>query len=262
MKRAKPKKTRKAKSTRLISRDKVRSLAPTNTSAPEAPPLEVVLPRNIKGKSLLIPTTESIPPIQPPAQETDVAAAEAPEVTPTEAEAAPPQPALMVTERVTPTPTFERGRQLFANFRQPLILGGLVFILTLASLSGVFYILQKFAPTAVPNVSPAPVLPTPEPVFDRSAWIFEVLNGSGKAGEAAKAAKLLRELGYLVLNISNAASPSAQTQLFVSEASLAEAKLLIKDLEEDFAIASLSGMLLVDGESTATARLVIGKNQE
>lgn len=277
MKRADPKKVRKAKSNSTTSRSKdrypakvdtkprkeartkVRSIDDVEVSQTETPPLEVVLPRKIKGRTLITPLTDSIPPIQPSLPETEVAGAVKPEVSLTETEAAPPQPADMDSEKVKPTVTFERGRQLLAIFRQPFILGVLVFILTLAFISGIFYLLQKFAPVDVPIASPSPELPSPKPILDRSEWIFEVLNGSGIAGEAAKSAQLLRERGFLVIKVSNVASPSAETQLYVSEASLAEADLLLEDLEEKFAIASLSGLLQAVGDSTATARLVIGK---
>lgn len=99
--------------------------------------------------------------------------------------------------------------------------------------------------------------PTKEPV-DRSAISFEVLNGSGLTGAAARASAKLEDLGYTVVKTGNADKQTYQTSiLFVSEdVTDGEKEQLLSDLTESFRIASISGKLT---DSTASARLILGK---
>lgn len=107
---------------------------------------------------------------------------------------------------------------------------------------------QSEVPTATPTVAM---------VLKREEWKIEVLNGSGIAGGAAKAASKLKELGYEVVKTGNAQVSASQTKVFVSsDKSAEEAKLVLEDLKSEF------GELQVDGElkdSTASLRIVLGK---
>jgi hypothetical protein len=63
---------------------------------------------------------------------------------------------------------------------------------------------QQAVPTAQPTTKPTQA-PTPEPI-DLSDYSIQVLNGSGVAGEAGKAADLLEEAGFTEPDTANASS--------------------------------------------------------
>ncbi len=48
------------------------------------------------------------------------------------------------------------------------------------------------------------ITPTPEPTPDLTSYLFQVLNGSGKAGEAQKAAEILKTVGFSQVDVGNA----------------------------------------------------------
>jgi hypothetical protein len=92
----------------------------------------------------------------------------------------------------------------------------------------------------------------------RDDWSFEVLNGSGVAGAAKKAADKIEVLGYKVIDMGNAeSSNSSGNKLYVTADMIDRGDLLIADLRADFNIASVSGEF--KSSSTASARLIIGK---
>ena len=94
--------------------------------------------------------------------------------------------------------------------------------------------------------------------FDRSEWTFEVLNGSGVAGCAGKAAKKLESLDYTVIEIGNADKQTyTLTEVSVVKDKLDQTEFLLEDLKNEFPTATLSGELTSD--STASARLIIGR---
>lgn len=143
------------------------------------------------------------------------------------------------------------------------IVGGL--ILTIALLVSGYFFLQarsqpkeEKTPASSIEQSPSPS-PTqvPKPTIDRSQWPFEVLNGSGVTGVAAKAAEKLEALGYTVVKIGNANRDDYEGDvLLVTKSMRDETNLLLEDLKKEFAIATVSGELK---NSTASARLIIGK---
>ncbi len=102
--------------------------------------------------------------------------------------------------------------------------------------------------------------PTPSPTpttIDRESWTFEVLNGSGVAGAAAKAAEKLEELGYEVTKTGNADEEVTITELYISkDKSEEEAQLLIEDLKSDFGELTITGKLT---DSIATVQIILGK---
>lgn len=99
--------------------------------------------------------------------------------------------------------------------------------------------------------------PSPTNTFNRSEFYLEVLNGSGTAGAAKKAADDLSSLGYIILSTGNANTNDYEgIQVEVSEEMQEEANALIADLTKNFRGANLSGVLK---DSTASARIIIGK---
>lgn len=102
--------------------------------------------------------------------------------------------------------------------------------------------------------------PTPEKL-NKEDWSFEVLNGSGISGLAAKKAKALEDAGYTVVKKGNADNQKYEiTELYVTEEMESKAKLLIEDLKAEFKVTEVKGKLTTD--STASARIILGKDQE
>jgi hypothetical protein len=86
---------------------------------------------------------------------------------------------------------------------------------------------------------------------------FEVLNGSGKSGVAAKAAAKLEALGYKVINIGNADNGTYQgNRLFLAKTITDSSTEIIKTIGTEFGITTSSGELK---DSTASARIIVGK---
>ncbi|MDP2585488.1 MAG: LytR C-terminal domain-containing protein [Candidatus Levybacteria bacterium] len=144
--------------------------------------------------------------------------------------------------------------------RKLFIFGGIILgliVITTASLF-VFFparLVLEVAKIVKTEVSPTPTVVT-EPVLVKSEWTFEVLNGSGIAGVAGKAADQLEALGYKVVIIDNADRQTYQGNgLFVSEDMESKVDLLVGDLKETIEIATVAGVLR---DSTASARLIIG----
>lgn len=77
--------------------------------------------------------------------------------------------------------------------------------------------------------------------LDRSKLSITVQNGSGKAGAAGKAAKILEDLGYNVVSTGNADSYDyVNTEIEVSSLKKAYLALLKKDLGNDYTISTTS----------------------
>lgn len=101
--------------------------------------------------------------------------------------------------------------------------------------------------------------PIPETRLDKSEWSFEILNGSGVTGAAGKLRDELIELGYSVVRTANADSDDyEQTQIYVREDLLDKVDLVVVDIKDVIRIASVAGEL-TDTDSTASARIIIGK---
>jgi hypothetical protein len=96
--------------------------------------------------------------------------------------------------------------------------------------------------------------PTPTPML-KTTIAIEVLNGSGVAGAASRAAVSLVDKGYTVVSTGNTKKQDT-TQLFVAKNVPSDvAAVLFADFSALFDISSNSGELT---DSTASARLVIG----
>lgn len=143
----------------------------------------------------------------------------------------------------------------------------------LAGAAGVFifyWVTQKKEPikekpvtTTLVTASVTPTVsqttPTPTPSFDRSKWTFEVLNGSGVAGIAKKTADKLALAGFVVVLIDNADKNTySKSELYLTEKLIDQSKMLLSELKNIITIASVSGSFK---ESTAAARLIVGKDQ-
>lgn len=116
---------------------------------------------------------------------------------------------------------------------------------------------SKVETAQTPEVSsPTEVAEEKPETFDRSKITLEILNGSGVAGAAKKIADNLAALGYQIIEVGNA-SASEQSQIFISNSLEKYKSEFLKDLEEDFKEATISGEL---EDSTASARIIIGKN--
>ena len=108
----------------------------------------------------------------------------------------------------------------------------------------------KSIPTTIPTIDPSTI---------RAKWTIDVLNGSGVAGMAAKAADHLKELGYTVAKTDNAKrSNYTDSELYISENIKNSTDILLSDLKTALGIATISGTF---DDSTAAARLIIGKNE-
>jgi LytR cell envelope-related transcriptional attenuator len=111
---------------------------------------------------------------------------------------------------------------------------------------------QETAPVEEATPSAVPVVAT-----NKSDITFEVLNGSGVAGTAGKAASTLVELGYTIGKTGNAEKRYTKSEVTIA-ASVKDdgVAMLLADLEKAFSITSSSGVLQ---DSTFSARLIIGK---
>jgi hypothetical protein len=96
---------------------------------------------------------------------------------------------------------------------------------------------------------------TPKPTFKNDDITFEVLNASGKSGEAAKYGKLLENKNYKINLLGNAPSQSGST-IFISDTLDFQKDSLLANLKTDFPNASYSGTLT---DSPNLIRIIIGK---
>lgn len=150
-----------------------------------------------------------------------------------------------------PLPPIERAGRL-------LYIAGIAVatvIVTLSVVVAVSTARQSVKPMADTGPVQTPA-PTPVPVFRRSEVTFRVLNGSGKAGVAAKGASAVGGLGYTVSEIGNAPSVSAATVLTISPGQTHR-----KEIQAD--IQGLYPNAVVESTDTASsvsAVLTIGKN--
>lgn len=156
----------------------------------------------------------------------------------------------------------ERKKERSINAKL-FLLGAFVFVLTvlISSLVG-FSILNKdilikkigLQPTVTPTSHPA----SPTPVeFKRDEWNFEVLNGSGTPGLAAKASEKIKALGYKVGKVGNADESVDTTQVMVStDATDTEKDTIIKDLKTDFGDLKFTDSL---PDVKRTVRIILAK---
>lgn len=93
--------------------------------------------------------------------------------------------------------------------------------------------------------------------LNKSDWTFEVLNGSGVAGAAKSIANKIQNLGYTVVKTGNADKNNyPNTLLLIAETSTQSSVLLLKDLNDNLGISTISGTF---NDSAASARIIVGK---
>ena len=124
----------------------------------------------------------------------------------------------------------------------------------------VYYLYQKeksdITKLQTAQATPRPVSPTPNP-FQTGDWSLEVLNGSGKAGTARKAAVNLSSLGFKVITVGNAGKSSYQNvNVYISKDLAKFESEFMKNITSLFPFATVSGLLEV---SSPSARIIIGK---
>lgn len=118
----------------------------------------------------------------------------------------------------------------------------------------------KAVSTPTPSTSPKP---TQNPMdkttgLDRSKLTVEVLNGSGIAGSAKKAADLLTELGYSISSTGNADSYEYENTVIEVKSTKSDyLSLLKKDLSGSYTVGSSSASLSTT--TNADARVIVGK---
>lgn len=97
------------------------------------------------------------------------------------------------------------------------------------------------------------------PVFNRSEWSVEVLNGTRVAGVARKVADQLAGRGYHILRVANADRRDyASTELQVSSELIDQAELIKKDLQEILKLTQPASELK---EGEVSVRITIGADQ-
>jgi hypothetical protein len=141
--------------------------------------------------------------------------------------------------------------------------GLLLFVLgsiaTLIIISGtvIFSVLYlRSSKTAVVPVSTAPTpTETPTPVIPNSGISFEVLNGSGVSGAAAKAGKQLETLGFKINSLGNAPDPREGITVYLAESLVPQKDSLMASIQKEFPTVAYAGVLT---GSDSLARLVIG----
>ncbi len=220
---------------------------------PETPSAPAVSMVTVPDESVM----EEIKP-EPAQSESDSAATSTPEIEVT-AESPPvnPIPEQELTQESNPAPAAKNSFWF--------MLGTLVFLMVIIIMLAFGYLFLK--KNNKPGEKPAPITlatPTPapsEPAFSASDFIFEVLNGSGEKGAAAKVKKQLETIGYTVVRTGNADKQTYQgTTLYLTEDLTGQSELLVSHLMEDFSDATYGGTFKPDKDSTISARMIIGKS--
>jgi len=138
-------------------------------------------------------------------------------------------------------------------------LGIIVLIIILAITGIVFFFFFNSSSKTAPVEEKKTVEPTKaleKAQIDKSEWTLEVLNGSGVAGAAAKAAAKLTEQGYTVISTGNADNQDyKKSELFVAENMQSKAQLLIDDLKDAYGLTEVKSILK---DSTASAQIILG----
>ncbi|OGG01763.1 hypothetical protein A2Z33_00285 [Candidatus Gottesmanbacteria bacterium RBG_16_52_11] len=143
-----------------------------------------------------------------------------------------------------------------------------VYLVGLAALCGllfgaiVAYVLSTRMPQledALTTPAPTSAVPTPTPTgaVDKAVVTFEVLNGSGVAGAAGRAADKLKGLGYTADSVGNAAG-RVETTEFAIRSDIVGHDTIVTDV-----LGLFPGTSVVDlADSDFTARLTLGEDTD
>jgi hypothetical protein len=181
------------------------------------------------------------------------------------------------TSSVPPfTPHFEnlQDDEPLPKKRRVLLIVGIfvaLLVLIIIAIFGYLYVSKKSSIPFLGNdvihvkhvpVSPTAHTPTPTPtkIVDRSAYDIEVLNGSGKSGEAGKVKTLLTGENFIVSETGNA-KRYTYTETVI-EAKKTVSKDFLKELRtvlsQNYTVASTSSQL----ESSSSADVVVTVGRE
>ena len=135
----------------------------------------------------------------------------------------PPLPAVPLADLNAPLKVEEIEIQevvpLEKKNKLQFFIGVITLFISLIIITAIYIALQK---ESAPGKTSAPSSPTSVPVpavlpFNPKNWSLEILNGSGTAGTAKKAADMLTPLGYQIISIGNAdKSDYKNVQVFIS----------------------------------------------
>lgn len=161
--------------------------------------------------------------------------------------------------KIDENPTQIQNETSLDRTNKELFISGVIFcfvILVIIVLISAFrYQMGKTQQANKTEVKISQTEPTISPTFNKSDFVFEVLNGTGKTGEAKKAADVLQSLGFTVVKTGNT-EKSQTTNINLDDKLLPQSNELLDILKNDFKVASVTGNLKTD--TTASAQLVIG----
>lgn len=182
---------------------------PDVTAAPVQPPTAPVTPAPVTQPVSPVETQPAVAPVAPtgtPPQQIQMAPPVDPAVI---------QPEPVASENVL-GPNFDGASSQGGGKKKLLLLFIVVFLFVGLLTSGFFYYLStqkgklpNFAqlPTPTPKAMVEPTAtPTAAAKVDLTKYTVKVLNGSGTAGEAGKASKLLEDTGFAGIDTGNADS--------------------------------------------------------
>ncbi|MBU0846275.1 LytR C-terminal domain-containing protein [Patescibacteria group bacterium] len=144
-----------------------------------------------------------------------------------------------------------------------LFTAGLIVVLFVFGITGwIFYLTNRYTEkttqeeitieegiTEEPTATPAPTQ------LEREEITLEIMNGSGVAGAAGDAAEIFEALGYEITEIGNA-DVTEGNELYVNPEFEGLVEILLKDVESELDISSISGEL---EDSDASARIILGE---
>ncbi|MDO8269230.1 MAG: LytR C-terminal domain-containing protein [Candidatus Levybacteria bacterium] len=136
----------------------------------------------------------------------------------------------------------EKLPQIEKSNKKLFFLGGAVFLLTILITNIVGLIIINTSNSSKEQLVEEKTQleevgsPTPVVEIDKSAWTFEVLNGSGEAGKAKKTADAIESMGYTIDNTGNADQKdhTGITVKFVKEIETEIKEVILRDLKKEF----------------------------
>jgi hypothetical protein len=157
----------------------------------------------------------------------------------------------------------EEDNEFEKNNKRIFIFGSIIACLILISTGGVFFMYsrqpqeEKIVAKDQDKAQMKEVAKPTKPELNRVEISFEVLNGSGVAGEGKKAADKITGLGYTVSTTGNADNYDyKESELWLKKDFEDKADLILADLKKEFKNISFSGELK---DTSAAARLILGK---
>lgn len=143
-----------------------------------------------------------------------------------------------------------------------MFIAGLVFfiVLIVASIGFILFVSHDKPQKEVAIEKPKDTVSQPVKTqkINRGEWQFEVLNGAGVKGAAALIASKLEKLGYTIYRTGNAEAQNyTKSQIFVSDSFASKQDLLLEDMQKEFGIKIISGVV---SDASFSARLIVGQD--